>query len=117
MPVYATNPSSTLLVLPSVVDGSNRGGSGAPRILKTAPAFDQEYSVTEETSRFNLARMRSELPALQLSGRDNELRRRQSLRHKFRRHESDGLKRDDDSDARSEPESFASSKALDLVST
>ncbi|KAL4106389.1 hypothetical protein PRIC1_004440 [Phytophthora ramorum] len=119
IPTYPTTPSGTLLMLPSVSGGSNRSINVAPRILKTAPGCDQDYPVVNDKSHFNLGRIRSELPALQLSGRDEELRRRASLRLKFRRQENDDRKSDEDSDAsseRSEPESYASRKLLDLVS-
>ncbi|KAG7383979.1 Cytosolic carboxypeptidase 2 [Phytophthora pseudosyringae] len=116
IPTHPNTPSGTLPVLPSVLDGNR----GVPRMLKTAPAYDQDFSGgVEEKSHFNLARIRSELPALQLSGRDGELRRQLSLRRRSRRQVNDDMKSDEDSDTspgRSEPESYASSKLVDLVS-
>ncbi|GMF50824.1 unnamed protein product [Phytophthora fragariaefolia] len=98
--------SNTLLVLPSVLDRSSR--SGSVRILKTAPASDQEYPTIEDRARFSLARIRSELPALQNSGRDEEQQRH--LRHQGQ--ENDDIFSDEGYDAnseRSEPEAYTSS--------
>ncbi|KAE8893886.1 Cytosolic carboxypeptidase 3 [Phytophthora fragariae] len=105
VPDYST-PSNSLLVLPSVLDGSNR--SGSVRILKTAPSYDQEYPTLEEKTRFSLARVRSELPALQNSSRDEEQQRHSRLRVQ----ENDDIRSDEGSDAsseRSEPEAYTSS--------
>ncbi|KAF1772907.1 Peptidase M14, carboxypeptidase A [Phytophthora cactorum] len=101
-----TYPNTPMLVLPSVVDSSRV----ITRALRTAPAHDQDFSgVIEEKTQ---SRIRSELPALQLSGRDED-QRRQSLRRKSRRQEND--MKSDDSDALPIPESYGSSKLLNLV--
>lgn len=103
MPEHPNTPNTTLLVLPSVVD---RSIGMVPRVLKTAPAYDPEYPALEEKVRFSLSRVRSELPALQLSGRDEEQQRQARLRQLWKQ-PNDDLKSDEDSDAssgRSEPE-------------
>ncbi|GMF21063.1 unnamed protein product [Phytophthora lilii] len=111
MPEYPSTSSPTLLVLPSVLDNSNRGGNVIPRILKTAPAYDQDCPAIEEKGRFNLSRVRSELPALQHSGRDEE-QQRHTLHQYYRVQENDDIRSDeasDESSDRSEPEAYASS--------
>ncbi|ETK95645.1 hypothetical protein L915_01440 [Phytophthora nicotianae] len=88
------------LVLPSVVDSSRV----VPRILRTAPVCDPDIE--------DKSRIRSELPALQLSGRDED-QRRHSLRRRSRRQENDI--KSDDSDTFPVPESYGSSKLLNLI--
>ncbi|KAK1942795.1 Cytosolic carboxypeptidase 1 [Phytophthora citrophthora] len=108
MTEYQRTPSATLLVLPSVLGGSFRGTNAVPRILKTAPAYnDQENSAREDKSRFNLSRMRSELPVLVHSSRDEEQQR--LSRRSSRGQENDDVRSEASSDERSEPEAYGSS--------
>ncbi|EEY62857.1 uncharacterized protein PITG_23043 [Phytophthora infestans T30-4] len=94
-----THPT-TSFVLPSVVDSSRV----VPRIPRTAPV--DVSSVLEDKTQ---SRTRSELPALQLSGRDED-QRRHSLRRRSRRQEND--MKSDNPDTFPKTESYGSSKKL-----
>ncbi|KAG7398042.1 Cytosolic carboxypeptidase 2 [Phytophthora boehmeriae] len=104
-----SNTPATLLVLPSVMNGSGRNLNLLSRPIKSAPGYDKDPPTAEEKMRLSFTRARGELPALHLSIRDEEQQRQARLRQLWK-HQHDDPKADEDSDSssgRSEPEMHA----------